>query len=98
MSFVKKDIKRKHEKNRTLENVFAYKNLHEMKITLKINDNQIKKIIKLIKKWFKKHSNNIIKELKIIKNNNKIILWLQHLIEKYDNMFNYQNQSKNFIE
>ncbi len=50
MSFVKKDIKRKHEKNRTLENVFAYKNLHEMKITLKINDNQIKKIIKLIKK------------------------------------------------
>ncbi len=81
MSLVKKNIKRKHEKDRILKNVLAYKNLHEMKMTLKINDNQVKKIMKSIEKSFKKHSNNIIEKLKIIKNNNKIISLLQHLIE-----------------
>jgi hypothetical protein len=65
---------------------------------LKIDDDQIKKINKSIDKWFKKHSNNIIKKLKIIENNNKIVSLLQHLNRKYENMFDHQDQFENFIE
>jgi hypothetical protein len=98
MSFDKKNIKRKHEEDRTFKNILAYKNLHEMKMILRINDDRIKKITKSIEKWFKEHSNNMIEKLKIIENNNKIISFLQHLNWKYDDMFDHQNQSKNFIE
>jgi hypothetical protein len=98
MSFDKKNIKRKHEEDRTLKNVFAYKNLHDVKMTLRINNDWVKKITKSIEKWFKKHSNNMIEKLKLIENNNKIISLLQHLNRKYDDMFDHQDQSKNFIE
>jgi hypothetical protein len=49
VSLIKKNIKRKHEKNHILDNCSTYKNLHEMMIILKINNNQIKTITKSIK-------------------------------------------------
>jgi hypothetical protein len=67
-------------------------------MTLRINNDRVKKITRSIEKWFKKHSNNMIEKLKIIENNNKIISLLQHLSRKYDDMFDHQNQSKNFIK
>jgi hypothetical protein len=48
MSLIKKNIKRKHEKNYILDDCSTYKNLHEMMIILKINNNQIKTITKSI--------------------------------------------------
>jgi hypothetical protein len=91
VSLVKKDIKRKHEEDHTLNDVLAHKNLHEIKVTLRINDDRVKKINKSIDKWFKKHSNNIIERLKIIESNNKIVSLLQHLNWEYENMFDHQD-------
>ncbi len=53
MSFVKKNIKRKHEEDHILNDVLAYKNLYEIEMTLKIDDDRVKKINQSIDKWFK---------------------------------------------
>ncbi len=50
MSFVKKNIKRKHEEDHILNDVLAYKNLYEIEMTLKIDDDRVKKINQSIDK------------------------------------------------
>lgn len=95
-SSVKKNTKRKHENDHTMEDTPVYRNIHEVELTLQISKGMIKQIYTSIETWLAEHRIGV-EGMKTARENNKLIPLLHHLNAKFEDLFDEENDSQEFI-